>query len=70
MSRHGQYYLVDLPLWLAAHEGALRKGVSADAARATADDAVITSQGAGGAKDTTLIEINIPGVELFTMFYS
>lgn len=31
---------------------------------------MITSQGAGGAKDTALIEGNIPGVELFTMFYS
>lgn len=68
--RYAQHYLVDLPLWLAAHEGALRKGASADAARAAADDAVITSQGAGGAKDTALIEGNIPGVELFTMFYS
>lgn len=39
-------------------------------ARAAAYDAVITSQGAGGAKDTALIEGNVPGVELFTMSYS
>ncbi|MCY7290256.1 MAG: hypothetical protein LH624_18940, partial [Cryobacterium sp.] len=68
--RYIQTYLVDIPLWLAAHEGALAKGLEGDAAVAAADDAVITSQGAGGAKDTAMIEGNIPGVEWFTMFYS
>ena len=68
--RYAQFYLVDLPLWLGAHSGALQRGKSAADAIAAADDAVIVSQGAGGAKDTALIEGNVPGVELFTMFYS
>lgn len=37
---------------------------------AFSDDALIASQSAGGAKDQALIEANIPGIELFTMFYS
>ncbi len=44
--------------------------MASDDAVAFADGAVIASQGAAGAKDTALIEANIPGVELFTMFYS
>ena len=68
--RYAQTYGVDLPLWLAAHEGALKQGMMGDAAIAAADDAVITSQGAGGAKDTALIEGNIPFLEWLTMFYS
>jgi hypothetical protein len=68
--RYAQGYLVDIPTWLAAHEGALQQGLTGDAAVAAADDVMIASQGAGGAKDQALIEGNIPGVELFTMFYS
>jgi hypothetical protein len=68
--RYMQTYAVDLPLWIAAHEGALKKGLAGDDAIAAADDAVITAQGAGGAKDTALIEGQVPFLEWLTMFYS
>src|SRR5690606_12303938 len=68
--RYLQTYLVDIPLWHAANQGALQKGLSEEAAIAAADDAVITAQGGGSAKDTALIEGNIPVVEWLTMFYS
>ncbi|KGM54669.1 hypothetical protein N800_06735 [Lysobacter daejeonensis GH1-9] len=68
--RYIQTYTVDLPLWIAAHEGALRQGLEGDAAIAAADDAVITAQGAGGAKDTALIEGDVMFLEWLTMFYS
>jgi hypothetical protein len=68
--RYAQGYLVDAPTWIAAHHAAQQKGLAGDAAVAFADDTLIASQGAGGAKDQALIEANIPGIELFTMFYS
>jgi hypothetical protein len=68
--RYVQTYAVDLPLWY----GAMRAGTEvrrlspADSV-AYADSVVRRSQGAGGAKDTAIVE-GMPGAELFTMFYS
>jgi GNAT superfamily N-acetyltransferase len=62
--------LVTIPTWLGAYRKAVSGGMAEDDAVHAADDAVVGSQGAGGAKDINSIQAARGAVKLFTMFFT
>lgn len=62
--------LVTIPAWLGAYRKAVSGGMAEDDAVHAADDAVVGSQGAGGAKDINSIQAARGAVKLFTMFFT
>lgn len=65
-----QFYMVDVPTWLAAENQALNSGMSATDAVKYADNIIRTSQTAGGVKDLSAIQRQQGMMKAFTMFYS
>ena len=66
-----QFYGVDLPLWLAAWNGAQRElGMDEAAAIEFADSTVRLTQGAGGLKDLSKIQRGSELQKMLTQFYS
>ena len=61
---------VDLPTWLGAYEKAVFEGKSEEEAVATADRAVMNSQGSGRMQDLSKIERGGAWAKLFTVFYT
>lgn len=66
-----QMNTVDLPIWLAAYNGALEDlGLDGDAAVSFADQMVSQSQGSGAAMDLSAVQAGAEAYKLATMFFS
>ena len=61
---------VDLPTWLGAYEKALYEGQGEAQAVATADRAVLNTQGSGRLSDLSALERGSSWQKLFTVFYT
>jgi len=65
-----QFYMVDIPTWIAAQDKALVEGRSESQAINYADSVVRKTQTAGGTKDLAQIQRQRGLMNAFTMFYS
>ncbi|MBL4860737.1 MAG: hypothetical protein JKX96_07755 [Acinetobacter sp.] len=65
-----QFYMVDMPTWIAAQDKALQEGKSEAQAINSADSMVRKTQTAGGTKDLAQIQRQRGLMNAFTMFYS
>ncbi len=65
-----QFYMVDIPTWIAAQDKALKEGKSETQAINSADSMVRKTQTAGGTKDLAQIQRQRGLMNAFTMFYS
>ena len=62
--------IADVPTWIGAYEKALSEGVDEAAAVASADQAVLDSQGGGQTKDTARIQREHPFLAMFYSYFS
>ena len=62
--------IADVPTWIGAYEKALAEGVDEAAAIASADQAVLDSQGGGQTKDTARIQREHPFLAMFYSYFS
>jgi hypothetical protein len=62
--------MVTVPTWLGAYEKGLAQGMGEEEAVHSADDAVVSSQGAGGAKDLSTLQGKRGAIRMLTMFYT
>lgn len=62
--------IADVPTWIGAYEKALAEGVDEAAAVASADQAVLDSQGGGQTKDTARIQREHPFLAMFYSYFS
>lgn len=62
--------IADVPTWIGAYEKALSEGVDEPAAIASADQAVLDSQGGGQTKDTARIQREHPFLAMFYSYFS
>ena len=67
---HIQFYMVDVPTWIAAQDKALKEGKSETEAINFADSVIRKTQTAGGTKDLAQIQRQRGLMTAFTMFYS